>query len=220
MIWTTRRSRPQRRRPSSPPIRTPATRARRSSSTTPPCCSRPRRIRPMSSIRRTWRKPPTRRCRRRPTPTPRGIRWKRRGMENSCNISGNVSGRGAARALAGLCALLTALPAACAPARPNAPAPGRKNTVNIPTNIITHPHTADADTVAALREMMRRLRDPHASVKALLPHLGRVERRRRTPGTTSRRWKGASATFSSACTQAPGSRKSVGALQPGRFRTI
>jgi len=95
-------------------------------------------------------------------------------MGSSCN----TSGRGAARALACLYALGATLPAACAPARPNAHPSGRKNAVNIHP----HPHAAESDTVAALHEMMRRLRDPHASVKALLPHLGHVEQHQEDAG--------------------------------------
>jgi len=90
----------------------------------------------------------------------------------------NTSGRGASRVLLCLCAVGAALPTACAPAPRNAPPSGRKNAVNIPT----HPHAAESDTVAALREMMRRLRDPHASVKALLPHLGHVEQHQEDAG--------------------------------------
>lgn len=90
----------------------------------------------------------------------------------------NTSGRSAARALACLYALGAALPAACAPAHPNTSPPGRKNAVNIHP----HPHAAESDAGAALREMMRRLRDPHASVKTLLPHLGHVEQHQEDAG--------------------------------------
>jgi len=36
--------------------------------------------------------------------------------------------------------------------------------------------------VAALQDMMRRLRDPHASIQSLLPHLGHVEERQEGAG--------------------------------------
>lgn len=99
-------------------------------------------------------------------------------MGNSYNTKGLRRGRGAARAFSCLCALMAALPAAGAPAPSNAPPTVRKN----PVNIHPHPHAAESDAVAALHEMMRRLRDPHASVKTLLPHLGHVERHQEDAG--------------------------------------
>lgn len=71
------------------------------------------------------------------------------------------------RALALLCALGAALPAIGAPES---------------SDRIGHAHSSGADTVSALREMLDRLGDPDASVKTLLPHLGRVERRQGDAG--------------------------------------
>ncbi len=107
---------------------------------------------------------------------PPDTKWKGTGMGNYCNGDKGT----AARALSCLWALWAAVPAACAPASapPNARLSGGKTDVTIHS----HPHAAGAETAAALRDMMRRLRDPHASVKGLLPHLGHVQERQEDAG--------------------------------------